>query len=191
MPYITSVAGSIITAAWANTNIRDQVVTPFASAAARDAAILVPVEGMVAYLRDVKYLTVYNGTLWVPYGHQFSNTVATSQTTTQTSFADMATVGPTVTVATGTSALVTLSAKVKCSVADGVFMGCAVSGASTIAASTLKALTTVGTNEQGMSFTFLQDGLTPGVNTFTAKYRIAFSGQMTASDRNLIVVPLP
>ena len=50
MPYTTSVAGTVITAAWANANVRDQAVTPFASAAARNSAISSPVVGMVEYL---------------------------------------------------------------------------------------------------------------------------------------------
>jgi len=66
MPRTTLVAGTTITAAWANTNVRDQVVTPFASAAARDSAIVSPIEGQYAHLNDTNYLTHYNGTVWVP-----------------------------------------------------------------------------------------------------------------------------
>lgn len=49
MPYTTLVSGTTITAAWANANVRDQTVTPFASWAARDSAISSPVAGMVVY----------------------------------------------------------------------------------------------------------------------------------------------
>lgn len=48
MPYTTLVSGTTITASWANSSVRDQVVTPFATTAARDSAITVPVNGMVA-----------------------------------------------------------------------------------------------------------------------------------------------
>lgn len=61
MPYVTSVAGGVITASWANANIRDQVVTPWASAATRTGGVSVPVEGMVSWLSDVKELDVYSG----------------------------------------------------------------------------------------------------------------------------------
>ena len=50
MPYTTINSGDYITSDWANTNVRDQVVTPFASTAARTSAITVPVAGMVSTL---------------------------------------------------------------------------------------------------------------------------------------------
>ena len=50
MPYTTLVAGTTITAAWANTNVRDQTIGAFASTGARDSAITSPVAGMVQYL---------------------------------------------------------------------------------------------------------------------------------------------
>jgi hypothetical protein len=65
MPYETIVAGNTITAAWANASVRDQVVTPFATSAARDSAITAPVEGMVAYLADTDAICVYNGSAWL------------------------------------------------------------------------------------------------------------------------------
>ena len=66
MPYTTVVAGTTITAAWSNANNRDQVITPFASASARDSAITSPIEGMHAYLADTDKLMAYNGAAWVP-----------------------------------------------------------------------------------------------------------------------------
>lgn len=65
MPYTTNVAGTTITASWANANVRDQVVNPFASTAARDAAITVPVAGMVAVTTDTNTVWTYSGTAWV------------------------------------------------------------------------------------------------------------------------------
>lgn len=53
MPYTTNVPSTTITAAWGNANVRDQVATPFANAAARDSAITSPVDGMICYLIDV------------------------------------------------------------------------------------------------------------------------------------------
>lgn len=53
MPYTTVVSGTTITASWANTNVRDQVVTPHASSSARAAAVTSPVDGMISYLQDV------------------------------------------------------------------------------------------------------------------------------------------
>lgn len=65
MPYTTNVAGSTITAAWGNANVRDQVVTPFASASARDSAITSPTEGMICYLQDSNLICTYDGAAWV------------------------------------------------------------------------------------------------------------------------------
>lgn len=50
MPYTTLVSGTTITSSWANENVRDQVVTPFASSAARSSAITSPVAGMATYI---------------------------------------------------------------------------------------------------------------------------------------------
>lgn len=66
MPYTTVVAGTAITASWGNANVRDQVVTPFASAAARTTAITSPIEGMVSYQSDLNLLYQYSGAAWVP-----------------------------------------------------------------------------------------------------------------------------
>lgn len=64
MPYTTNVSGTTITAAYGNANIRDQVVTPFATVAARDSAITSPAVGMVCYTIDTNTLWVYRGTAW-------------------------------------------------------------------------------------------------------------------------------
>lgn len=87
MPYTTLTAGTVITASWANASVRDQVVTPFASAAARTSAITSPVEGMLTYLADSDRLEVYNGTNWVTVGPRTvvksANESVTSSTTLQ------------------------------------------------------------------------------------------------------------
>jgi hypothetical protein len=67
MPYTTIVAGTYATASWANANVRDQTIATFASTTARDAAITVPVEGMVCYIgsNDANEgLYTYHGTAW-------------------------------------------------------------------------------------------------------------------------------
>jgi hypothetical protein len=79
MPYTTVVAGTTITAAWSNTNNRNQVITPFASSSARDSAITSPIEGQYAHLTDTNVLTHYNGTVWVPTNN---NLIAMQELTT-------------------------------------------------------------------------------------------------------------
>ena len=70
MPYTTVTAGTVITASWGNANVRDQVVTPFATTAARSSAIVAPgtppVEGMVTYIESDKTLWEYDGSDWKP-----------------------------------------------------------------------------------------------------------------------------
>jgi len=94
VPYTTVVAGTVITASWGNM-VRDQLVTPFADAATRAAAIIAPVEGMVTWLSDVNRLEAYSGAVWAPVGpHRVGGGVRTSDvtmTTTET-LADSATV---------------------------------------------------------------------------------------------------
>jgi hypothetical protein len=40
----------------------------FANAAARDVLLTAPVEGMICWLNDLNYRTVYDGTVWLPVG---------------------------------------------------------------------------------------------------------------------------
>lgn len=68
MPYTTLVAGTTILASWANASVRDQVVTPFASTAARDSAITVPVDGMLEAITGIDALTYYDGAAWDQIG---------------------------------------------------------------------------------------------------------------------------
>jgi hypothetical protein len=188
MAYTTVVTGTTITAAWGN-SVRDQLVNPFASAAARASAITVPVEGMLTFLNDTNSPEWYNGSQYVPLIPS-SNRVDTQQTTTSTSYTDLATTGPAVTVVTGTSALIIVGGLAVNSGANNSFMGVATSGASTIAAADAQAYDVAGTNNVIASFAYLLTGLTTGSNTFTAKYRVS-GGTGTYGNRNLTVLPLP
>jgi hypothetical protein len=55
--------GNVLLASEVNTFMMEQMIMVFASAAARDAAILSPSEGMFAFLKDTDKLTVYT-TSW-------------------------------------------------------------------------------------------------------------------------------
>lgn len=120
--------------------------------------------------------------------------VATEESTASTSYTNLTTSGPAVTVTVGASgtALVTMSALMYHSQAqDKSFMGFAVSGASTVAATDADALmlrsSDAGQSVQA-SYTTLVTGLTPGSTTFTAKYR----GDAAAAffkNRQVIVIP--
>lgn len=74
MPYTTNTSGTTITASWANANVRDQVVTPFATTSARDSAITSPLEGMVVFITGDDKFTVYSGASWIEFGRLASAT---------------------------------------------------------------------------------------------------------------------
>lgn len=58
-------ADEVLSATDLQSYIQDQVVFVYASAAARDAAILAPTEGMVCYLKDTNALVQFDGASWV------------------------------------------------------------------------------------------------------------------------------
>lgn len=85
MPYTTPVAGTAITVSWETANVRDQVISQFADAATRDAAVGAgPVEGMHADLADVDYLTRYDGARWLRVAPYLVATKASSVDVTST-----------------------------------------------------------------------------------------------------------
>ena len=118
-------------------------------------------------------------------------TVLTVETRNSTSYGDMTTPGPAVTVTTGTSALVIVTANLRNSGTGLVLMSHTVSGASTKAASDDYALINQGTDGDervAASFMYLWTSLTAGSNTFTAKYRVT-ANVGTIASRHIIVVP--
>jgi hypothetical protein len=123
-----------------------------------------------------------------------TNAVATTQTTTSTSYTDLATAGPSVTVTTGTKALVIVGAfSYNSAVGNSSFMSAAVSGASTVAASDdicfSYAPATSNTDISRASRAILLTGLTAGSNTFTAKYR-ASGGTASFGNRTITVIDM-
>jgi hypothetical protein len=67
MPFKDFATLEVLTAADVDAYLMRQGVMTFASAAARDAALVggIVVEGMVAYLEDTNAVTVYDGAAWV------------------------------------------------------------------------------------------------------------------------------
>lgn len=118
-----------------------------------------------------------------------------SETTTSTTYTNLATVGPAVTVTTGSKALVFFTADINNNtVGSSSLMSVAVSGATTQAADdnysvyAKTATTTGGFTMRASSFRMFT-GLTPGSNTFTAKYRVN-GGTGTFNERYIFVMPL-
>jgi hypothetical protein len=119
--------------------------------------------------------------------------VATSETTTSTSYTALTTAGPAITCTTRTKALVFFGAKLENTTVDvSAFVSVAVSGATTIAASdewclTLDGAAAANANRWGMAKLF--DNLTAGSNTFTLQYKVA-ANTGTFADRDIAVVAM-
>ena len=121
-----------------------------------------------------------------------NSVVATSEGTTSTSFTNLATSGPAVSVSTGSRALVILSANLAGNNANQFsLMTHDVSGATTVAVADAHALiyeSSVANDEAQMSWVYLRTGLTAGSNVFTCKYRTT-AGTATFKNRNITVIP--
>lgn len=190
---------------WVNNFRMGQPV--FTNEAARDAALTSPEEGMVAYLSSptvpnatgggtaipTGVLTVYNGSVWVcvtPVSGGTSN----NGTTTSTSFT--ATLGgspgtnPSVTLVTGTTALVMVKATLANDTSGlGAYAGVAVSGAGTVVASVNECVYNGGGANAYFqaSSAYVVTGLTAGTNTFTMQYRVGGGGTATFGARQITV----
>jgi hypothetical protein len=122
--------------------------------------------------------------------------VATSQTTSSSSYTDLATAGPAVTVVVPASGnvLVGIGAEMTNGTSGLSLMSVALSGANTVSAPASNyiliygAPITSGGGEMGKMSVLT--GLTPGSTTFTAKYK-STAGTGTFINREVIVIPLP
>lgn len=124
--------------------------------------------------------------------------VATAETTTSTAYTDLATIGPSVNLTTGTFAICWFAASMWQATASdttGVAMAIDVGGATSIAAGDGPALI-----EKGMSATGIQrrasmvqvfTTLNPGVNFFTAKYRTTSGANAAGFATRRIIVFAP
>lgn len=127
-----------------------------------------------------------------------ANRVGTSETTTSTSYTDLATSGPAVTVTTGTGALCLISCELSNSGAgNSGYMAVDVSGATTVSANDGWAVKYESSNADdrlaaSAMIAYTSNGLsalTAGSNVFTAKYRCT-AGTQTFLNRNMWVWPL-
>lgn len=121
-------------------------------------------------------------------------TITTTQTTTSASYTNLATTGPSVTVTTGSSALILIAAGLSQNTLNGYASASYdVSGATSVSAGDDWAVTlrAAVANQQITAGTAdFRTGLTPGSNTFTMRY-MAGSGGGTATffNRRIAVIP--
>lgn len=173
---MTAVATAVFTATQFNTHVRDNLLETEAATATTAGAMFFTTGANAIVER-------------IPTGAK----VATDESTTSTSFVDLATVGPTVTVDTGTTALVFYSTGLYNSGANNLMeMSYAVSGSTTVAAASTNAAIMdgiVANNIPRIGSFNVQTGLTEGANTFTAKYRTS-AGTANFFSRELVVIPI-
>ena len=121
-----------------------------------------------------------------------NNYVATSESTTSTSYTSLAT-SSSVTLTTGTKALVIMSfGNGYISPNTTMYQSVVVSGATTLAAAdywSLAGLSNADSYPSGTAIIVLT-GLTAGSNTFSARYRIGGSGQANFGQRQFLVMNL-
>lgn len=124
-------------------------------------------------------------------------TVDTGESTSSTSFTDLATVGPEVTVDVGADgvALVMLSAQLRNDTAGvTTVLGVALSGANTVAATGARALRYESSNALDLAQatrTVLFTGLAAGPTTFTCKYAVTTGSSTGTFDFRQLAVLLP
>ena len=145
--------------------------------------------GQGFYETDTNKNFLYNGSAWVCLT-PISSGVTAQESTTSTTFTDLATAGPSVTVATGTTALITITSEMFSPGGQASMASVAVSGASTIAAIDANR---IRASEQSTlavgiasSRSFILSGLTAGNNTFTMKYKVT-SGTGQFLNRTIVV----
>jgi hypothetical protein len=169
---MTAVANAIFTAAQFNTHVRDNLLET-APAKATTAGGIFVTSGANSISERVP-ATAF---------------VGNSHGTSSTSYTDLTSAGPAVTVTTGTRALILYAARMSGSASTtNCHMSVAVSGASTAAASDNWAMVSTGTGAFSMSYMFLAT-LVAGSNTITAKYKAATTGTATFSNRYISVIP--
>jgi hypothetical protein len=182
----------------------------FTNEAARDAVITAPSEGQRAYLTaptvpaatgGSQFLptgiqTIYNGSAWVcvtnvgAFQSNEGTTLSTSYTVTLTGTPGT---NPSVTLSTGTTAIVSISCYTRHADAGGsTFMSVAVSGATTIAASDdyctgVRDIAASNAGQHG-GISFTLSGLTAGTNTFTLHYKKAAGANAAVFGKRSITV---
>lgn len=172
---MTFVANTVLTAAQLNTYVRDNLLETAPAKATTAGSLFVG-----AGLNQIVERSIV------------SDYVAASQTITgTTSYSDLATVGPQVTVTTGAQALMFLYCSALNNGTTSSLMAVDITGASTISASDNVSVGSSASTGFRATSVYMQTGLTPGSNTFTAKYKTGNAANIgTFQDRRMTVLPL-
>lgn len=175
---LTAVSNATLTAAQWNASVRDNLLMT-APAVTTGAGVII----------------VGSGANQVSQRLVTSDTIDTSETTTQTAYGDIpsGTVGPQVTLTTGPIALVLYAAQINNSVTGGAsFVSWQITGASPTSPDDSKAISLdAAANFQDVRGSDVRraTGLTPGSNTFKLVYRVS-ANTGTFQRRHLCVMGL-
>lgn len=173
---MTAVSGSVYTAAQFNTFVRDNLNETAPAKATQPSRLIVTDGANSIAERDL-----------------VEDVVFTAETTASTTFTDLATPGPSVTVDTGSKALVVVTAMMSNSTINGINISTfEVSGATTSAANIVRAVENTSSTANAVvraSAVTLFSSLNPGSNTFTMKYQVN-AGTGTFQRRNIAVLAL-
>ena len=188
----TNVAtGDVLTATRYNNEVVGNALAGgpiYATEALRDAAITSPFEGQRAYITGSTVAaatgsvtavptgiqTIYNGAAWVcvtPVGADTSTNTGTTTSTSYTATLASGGTNPSVTLSTGTTALVIVSTNSSATSGFTHNVGVAVSGATTVAASVSYGTLSTQATAMRTSDQWIITGLTAGTNTFTLQYK--------------------
>lgn len=170
---LTAVANAALTAAQWNASVRDNLneTAPAKASAAGQLFVSTGVNSIAARTVNADLIT-------------------TSETSTSTTYTNLATVGPAVTATTSASAIVSTYCNMN-NATNAAWMSYGITGATTNAEVDNRAIQITAGGGQRYGATFFHSAiLTAGNNTFTAKYRVSTSGTGTWSDRRLMVIPM-
>lgn len=175
---LTAVASTALTAAQWNASVRDNLLMT-APPQATTAGSIIAVAGTNSIVQRIP------GQFAVAGGE-----TTTSSTYTGTLSGGAGSAGPGFSITTGPKALVAFHCRQSTSVSTtNVWTSVGVSGASTIAASDSWALSMdIVSSQIFHGLTYVETGLTAGVNTFQMQYRVS-GGTGTFATRRLNVVP--
>jgi hypothetical protein len=121
-----------------------------------------------------------------------ASSVATAQSTSSTTFANLATVHS-VTATVGTNGILLVGVTALIHISSGTpdaYMGFALTGANTVAATENQSISHKATDGIGVGAVFMITGLTPGSTVVTAKHKVNAAGTGNFLNRNIWALPL-
>lgn len=176
---MTATANTAFTAAQFNTHVRDN--------------LLETAPGKATSSFGNGSIPVKSATNQITFRTPSQAQVTTEQSTTSTSYTNLSTTGPTVTVTHGAMAFVSWHASIRNSSTNSSYVSVALTGSNTDSANDDRALRhrdgTGSSGEEMIGMSFLYTGLTAGTTTFQLKYRV-IGGTGTFRYRRLSVIPL-